>query len=109
MFRTLKPYNDIKKPVIRSEKVKDYDLKSWREYSKNLRANNPVCSVTGFEYLPEMLIVDHIIPVNEGGSFWDKRNHQILCKSAHSIKTMKEKSGCKTPFIYNEAKEKIPK
>lgn len=108
MFRTLNPYNKIKAPEVRSIKVKDYDSKAWREYSRNLRAQNPVCAITGSEYLPTMLIVDHIIPVNEGGSFWDERNHQVLCKSAHSIKSMKEKGGCKTPFILNENNEKIP-
>lgn len=34
--------------------------------------------------------VDHIIPVNQGGDFWDAMNHQSLCASCHSAKTMRE-------------------
>lgn len=108
-FRTLKPYHSIQKIETRSFKVKEYDTKNWREYSLNLRIMNPVCAVLKSEFLPNMLIVDHIIPVNEGGSFWDERNHQVLSKSAHSVKSMKEKRGSKTPFEFNQDGEKIPK
>jgi len=108
-FRTLKPYKQIKKAASRSEKVKDYDTKAWREYSLNLRTQNPICSITKKEYLPHMLSVDHIIPVSEGGSFWDERNHQVLLNAIHSIKSMKEKNGSKIQWILNEKGEKIPK
>jgi 5-methylcytosine-specific restriction endonuclease McrA len=36
------------------------------------------------------MIVDHIIPVSQGGSFWDPTNHQPLCGKCHSAKTMTE-------------------
>lgn len=107
-FRNLKPYHPRKPQAVRSVKVTDYDTKAWRDYSLQLRTENNICAKTGNEYLPKMLVVDHIIPVNEGGSFWDKRNHQVLSLSEHSRKSMREKAGCKTPFIFNKDGEKIP-
>jgi len=40
--------------------------------------------------------VDHIIPVNHGGEFWDQRNHQALCQSCHSRKTRSESVAVKS-------------
>ncbi len=33
---------------------------------------------------------DHIIPISEGGSIWDRSNWQGLCLTHHSQKTSKE-------------------
>ena len=100
----------IKQPQARSHKVKDYDTKEWREYSLELRTSIGKCTISNREYLPKYLIVDHIIPVNQGGSFWDKRNHQVISIYSHSKKTRRETvEGCKTPWILNEEGDKIPK
>lgn len=94
----------------RSEKVKDYDTKEFRDYSRNEREKAGKCQKCGREFLPKYLILDHIIPVEEGGSFWDRRNHQVLCKWHHSSKTAKEmRTGSQRPFDLNELGEKIPK
>jgi 5-methylcytosine-specific restriction endonuclease McrA len=36
-------------------------------------------------------IVDHIIPIEEGGEFMDTENLQTLCMSCHNKKHMKVK------------------
>lgn len=106
----LKPI-DIKKPEPkRAFKVADYDTRSWRDYSYELRAKTLKCVVDNRPFRPKDLIVDHIIPVNEGGSFWDERNHQVICKWHHNSKTgIESKIGCQTPWELNENGEKIPK
>ena len=38
-------------------------------------------------------MVDHTIPVNRGGSFWDIRNHQGLKKKCHDRKSGREAHG----------------
>lgn len=108
MFRTLKPYHKAKTKAKPSFKVAEYNKTAWRKYSIDLRTASPTCAHSKREYLLKYLVVDHIIPVNEGGSFWDVRNHQVLSIWSHNKKTQKERSGCKTAFVLNENGEKIP-
>jgi 5-methylcytosine-specific restriction enzyme A len=35
----------------------------------------------------EAKIVDHILPIKQGGDTWNPNNHQALCKSCHAKKT----------------------
>lgn len=98
-------------PVVSNNKEKDtrYQLSEWKNrYSIEFRTLNPKCNHCGRLFPYYALAVDHIIPLCEGGSFWDKLNHQSLCIRCHSRKTVKEQQGSKTPFKYNEENEKIP-
>lgn len=36
-------------------------------------------------------IVDHKMPVNSGGSFYDTSNHQGLCEHHHAVKSAQER------------------
>jgi 5-methylcytosine-specific restriction protein A len=65
----------------------------WNNYSRLYRKKNPLCAtclkdnrVTPSEH------VDHIIPINGPNDplFWLPSNHQSLCKSCHSTKTIVE-------------------
>ena len=58
----------------------------WRKYSKSYLLKNPRCVKCGRPSTE----VDHIIPIIDGGSFWDASNHQALCHSCHSIKTAED-------------------
>ena len=40
----------------------------------------------------EAKVVDHIIPVRLGGSFWDDGNYQALCIKCHNAKSGRESS-----------------
>ena len=67
----------------------------WRKYREGYLKHNPLC----VECLKEGIItpatvVDHIVP-HKGDSklFWDKTNHQGLCKHHHDIKTAREDGG----------------
>jgi 5-methylcytosine-specific restriction endonuclease McrA len=57
---------------------------------------------------PRLLAVDHIIPVSQGGSFWNPKNHQIIGWSLHSKKTKREKYQ-KLEWVLDEFGDKIPK
>lgn len=108
-----KPLRSIalpKLPQKKAYKVADYNSKAWREYSYQLRASTLKCAINGRFYEVHNLVVDHIIPVNEGGSFWDARNHQVINKWSHNKKSASEQAnGSKTPYELNELGEKIPK
>ena len=70
-----------------------YDHK-WRCYREAFLSVEPLCwhcRAKG-KAIPAT-VVDHIKPVTNGQSdplFWDKANHQSLCRSCHSIKTRVE-------------------
>ena len=103
------PVSDYK-PNYRSFKVKEYATERWRKYSLQLRMERMRCELSGRIFTdPAKLVVDHIIPVNEGGSFWDARNHQVISIWQHAKKTNAEKSGSKAAYILNDMNEKIPK
>lgn len=108
-FKTFpKKTADIKAAPMVSTKSPEYATMRYRRYSIENRAKAELCAITGRALTMNTAILDHIYPVNEGGSFWDVRNHQILHKLTHGQKTAKERGGCKTPFVLNTDGEKIP-
>ena len=62
---------------------KVYKTTEWRKYSDYYLMLNPECVVCG----REAKVVDHKIPILQGGSMWEHGNHQALCKSCHAKKT----------------------
>lgn len=71
----------------------------WAKYSaKNFRGypcDHPGCIL-------QAACTDHMIRVNEGGSMWDRRNHQVLCKKHHDRKSSAEGKGFIMPFVETE-------
>lgn len=68
----------------------------WSKYSKWYRQQNPLCVKCLAEgKLSSSEHVDHIIAVSgpDDPLFYASSNHQALCKSCHSRKTVKEDGG----------------
>jgi 5-methylcytosine-specific restriction protein A len=68
----------------------------WHSYSRQFlkRPENRLCvqcKKEGKVILSQC--TDHIIPISAGGSMWDSTNHQALCNSCHSKKTVRENPG----------------
>ncbi|MDA8212174.1 MAG: HNH endonuclease [Clostridia bacterium] len=67
----------------------------WRRYREHYLRQHPLCA--------ECLKVDKVVPATEVDHkishkgdhklFWDPNNHQSLCKSCHSRKTVREDGG----------------
>lgn len=93
----------------KEEKHPGYAMNKWKQYSYIFRSQNPECNECKEIYNPKQMVVDHIIPVRYGGSFNDSRNHQSLCGSCHSKKTVKEKKRPLKESMLNEFGELIPK
>lgn len=70
-----------------------YNLALWKTIREAIRRRDPLCMICG---IAASVIADHIIPariwVAQGGSFWDKKNLQGLCKECHDRKTATEDS-----------------
>ncbi|WP_141434394.1 HNH endonuclease [Bacillus sp. 03113] len=64
----------------------------WRKYSQWFRKKNPIC--VSCRSAPSAH-TDHITAVSGPNDplFWDPTNHQALCHSCHSRKTVKEDGG----------------
>ena len=75
-----------------SDMAGEYDS-TWRRYSLQFLAKNPICCKC--EALAT--VTDHIIPLRQGGSKYDTRNHQPMCNRHHAIKSSDEGRG-----IYEE-------
>jgi 5-methylcytosine-specific restriction protein A len=64
----------------------------WRRYRIRYLMEHPLC--INFEECHNVTtVVDHIVPVNKGGTFWNPANHQPMCKNCHDRKTAKEDGG----------------
>jgi len=72
-----------------------YDSIRWRKLRSYYIANNPLCEkcLEDDQYVDatgRRGVVDHIIPINEGGAVFDVANLQTLCNKCHNIKSAKE-------------------
>lgn len=95
--------------VSSTQSDRRYYTSRWVKHSKRIRAQVSKCQVSGEVLSMSKLVVDHIIPVTEGGAFWDSRNHQVISIVEHNKKTARERSGSTIPYELNDLKEKIPK
>jgi len=70
--------------------LRGYDSK-WRSYRAAFLSVEPLCWMCRKEgRATAATVVDHIKPVSNGQLdelFWDKSNHQALCRDHHSWKT----------------------
>jgi len=76
----------------RERSRKEYHTNRWTVISRKFRASHPLCQrclETGI--VTESEVVDHIIPVEVHGKFWDRYNYQALCKKCNIIKGNEDK------------------
>lgn len=64
----------------------------WQQYCKTFKQANPLCNHCRRKATQQ---VDHIQAVSgpDDPLFWEPTNHQGLCHSCHSIKTVREDGG----------------
>lgn len=64
----------------------------WANYSTHYLHQHPLCVACRADGLVvSATLVDHIVPLALGGSMWDPKNHQGLCRSCHATKTGRER------------------
>lgn len=103
------PWIVNEQPQRKSTADKRYKTEWWKQYSVAFRIANPECiecKRKGISTPPDL--TDHVIRVNDGGSFEDQRNHQAMCRPCHKIKSDKERNGLTLPYELNERGDKIP-
>ena len=93
-YKIENPQTKIRKKSIvkeynrrRPEGHKFYNTARWKKLREYVKKRNPFCA----ECLRNGLykqgeIVDHIIPIEEGGAAMDIENLQVLCRACHNRK-----------------------
>jgi len=109
-MESIKPYWTYATNTERKSTAdKRYKTQAWKVYSQTFRRKHPLCAECERKGLiSPSVLVDHIIRVNFGGSFSDKRNHQAMCDPCHRDKSFAERNGLSLPYELNDAGEKIP-
>ena len=72
---------------------KFYQSKEWKAVRRVKLNNNPLCEecMRQGKYV-RATMVDHIVPIKQGGKALDIQNLQSLCNSCHSKKSIEEGS-----------------
>ena len=94
-------YCDAHRPVIHHDygrarrrfdpEVDFYRSGQWRSVRANFLLENPLCVIClGAERYVPAIVVDHILPIKDGGGRFDAANLQSLCVSCHNRKTARE-------------------
>lgn len=68
-----------------------YQSQQWRRVRASFLADHPLCEECQKRGLVVAArVVDHIVPINEGGERYDPRNFQALCDKCHNKKSGRE-------------------
>ncbi|MEN0049034.1 MAG: HNH endonuclease signature motif containing protein [Bacteroidota bacterium] len=71
-----------------------YNSTRWRKLRKLVIEAQPLCKVC--EYIGEVVaaqVVDHVVPINEGGATWNEENLCPMCHKHHNRKSGYETRG----------------
>ncbi|MBE0434646.1 MAG: HNH endonuclease [Methylomicrobium sp.] len=87
-----KRYNDRRQST--GQRVKLYDSAAWKRARAAHLQSEPMCrECRAHGQLVAAQVVDHIMPIKDGGAELDDSNLQSLCKSCHNRKTIKHAAG----------------
>ena len=70
---------------------KIYSSKRWVKARLSYLKRHPLCiQCKKIDLITKATVVDHIDPIQQGGSAWDEMNWQPLCYVHHAKKTARE-------------------
>lgn len=71
-----------------------YQSKDWRVLRAAVLRESPLClACKAHGRLVAAGVVDHVVPLKDGGARFDRANLQPLCVSCHNRKTARETAG----------------
>jgi 5-methylcytosine-specific restriction protein A len=90
--RTSKAYN-----AARPARHEFYDTAQWKNLRAWFRGQHPLCQECERQGITTpSKIIDHIIPIEDGGDMLDAGNLQALCVACHNKKHFARDGGSKT-------------
>ena len=70
---------------------KFYNSRRWRKHRESYLARFPLCVVCDSKgIVTEAKVLDHIVPIRQGGDLFDENNLQGLCWYHHNQKSGRE-------------------
>ena len=71
-----------------------YQSPRWRAVRAAFLREHPVCrACDALGVLVPAVVVDHVLPLKDGGGRYDAGNFQSLCISCHNRKSARERAG----------------
>ncbi|MBO3702953.1 MAG: HNH endonuclease [Candidatus Accumulibacter sp.] len=71
-----------------------YQSAKWRAVRAALLRAHPVCQLCAARgLLVPAKVVDHVLPIKDGGARYDESNLERICTSCHNAKTARETAG----------------
>jgi len=71
-----------------------YQSAKWRAVRAALLRAHPVCQLCAARgLLVPAKVVDHVLPIKDGGARYDESNLECICTSCHNAKTARETAG----------------
>ena len=68
-----------------------YQSRQWRSVRAAFLREHPLCGACGVAgRLVPAQVVDHVVPIKDGGARFEAANLQSLCVSCHNAKTARE-------------------
>jgi 5-methylcytosine-specific restriction protein A len=75
-----------------------YRSRQWRSVRAAFLLDHPLCALClGHERYVPAAVVDHVVPIKDGGDRFDHGNLQALCVSCHNRKTARESAQRRGP------------
>ncbi|NVO05715.1 MAG: HNH endonuclease [Rhodoferax sp.] len=75
-----------------------YQSRQWRALRAAYLREHPLCCVCGGNgFLVPARVVDHVLPIKDGGARFDACNLQSLCVPCHNRKTARETGSRRRP------------
>ncbi len=101
-------YCDAHRPLIHRDygrarrgfdaEVGFYQSRQWRSVRAAFLREHPLCGACGAKgLLVAARVVDHVLPIKDGGARFDAANLQSLCVPCHNSKTARESAARSGP------------
>lgn len=90
--RVIQPWrkNEPKRETTRKDGF--YQSVDWRKLRNHFIQEHPLCSNCNNKgIIQEAEMVDHILPISQGGNKLDSKNLQSLCNKCHNRKSNSER------------------
>ncbi|WP_425057877.1 hypothetical protein SCACP_24430 [Sporomusa carbonis] len=84
-----KEYNRFKRDAASK---RFYGFHQWKKLRQQKLSRDPLCEHCAKESkVVPATVVDHIVPIKEGGAAWDMNNLQSLCRYHDDVKGLKDR------------------
>ena len=102
--------DDKEKAQLHNRATKLYRSKRWTAVRKGYIMKHPICErCKAIGLTTQGHVLDHVIPISQGGAVWTKENWMTLCHECHNWKRGLERRSRRIEAKDEASKELIPR